>query len=114
MCTTEDTLPAGPASNRIWTDDDVCAYYRVATIEVLMNHWPNFPRPLPVKARGRRWHPAQHLKYFNWLADWSEQQTGALAEGDETPPEAVVAEVDITDVAADVARIQRRARGEAA
>ena len=68
---TDDNLHLcpGPPTNRLWTVDDVAAYLGIRGIDELIRRNPDFPEPLNLSVRGRRWLPSQIIGWTEAIAD---------------------------------------------
>lgn len=69
MRNTTNDNPAGPPQDRLWTEDDLAAFFVLRSIVELIERHPNFPAPLPLRIRGRRWRPADVLTWANGLTE---------------------------------------------
>ena len=59
----------GPPTNRLWTIDDVAAYMGIRGVDELIRRNPDFPEPLNLSVRGRRWLPSQIIGWTEAIAD---------------------------------------------
>jgi predicted DNA-binding transcriptional regulator AlpA len=64
--TTSD-IPASPPEGRLWTVNDLVLYFSVKTIGDLIKRHPDFPSPLPLRTRDRRWRPCDVIAWTNNL-----------------------------------------------
>ena len=46
-----------PPEGRLWTVNDLVLYFSVKTVGDLIKRHPDFPLPLPLRTRDRRWRP---------------------------------------------------------
>jgi hypothetical protein len=60
--------PTGPPQDRLWTEDDLALFFVFKSISELIERHPDFPAPLPLHMRGRRWRPTDVLTWANGLS----------------------------------------------
>lgn len=68
MSSTSIETLAGPPQNRLWTEQDIATYFVFKSASELIERHPDFPPPLPLHIRGRRWRPSDVLEWANRLA----------------------------------------------
>jgi hypothetical protein len=59
--------PAGPSQDRLWTEDDLALFFVFKSVGELIGRHPDFPAPLPLRIRGRRWRLIDVLAWANGL-----------------------------------------------
>jgi hypothetical protein len=64
--TTNDN-PTGPPQDRLWTEDDLALFFVFRSVGEPIERHPDFPSPLPLRIRGRRWRPCDVLTWANSL-----------------------------------------------
>lgn len=65
MRNTTNENPAGPPHDRLWTEDDLALFFVFKSVGELIERHPDFPAPLPLHIRGRRWRPADVIAWAN-------------------------------------------------
>jgi hypothetical protein len=59
----------GPPTTRLWDEADVQAYCGFHSVAEIMARHPDFPRPLPLRIKGKRWRPDDVISFFDRLAE---------------------------------------------
>lgn len=67
MSNTTSDIPARPPEGRLRTVNDLVLYFSVKTIGDLIKRHPDFPSPLPLRTRDRRWRPCDVITWTNNL-----------------------------------------------
>ena len=67
MRNTTNDNPTGPPQDRLWTEDDLALFFVFKSVGELIERHPDFPSPLPLRIRGRRWRPCDVLTWANSL-----------------------------------------------
>src|ERR1019366_7800373 len=52
---------------RLWTEDDLALFFVFRSVGEFIERHPDFPSPLPLRIRGRRWRPCDVLTWANSL-----------------------------------------------
>jgi len=79
MRNTTNENPAGPPQDRLWTEDDLALFFVFKSVGELIERHPDFPAPLPLRIRGRRWRFCDVLAWANGLTQ------GPVPEGNQPP-----------------------------
>lgn len=69
--TTDDTL-ASPPEGRLWAANDLVLYFGIKSVGELIKRHPDFPSPLPLRTRDRRWRPCDVIDWTNSLVSNTE------------------------------------------
>ena len=67
MSNATSDIPASPPEGRLWTVNDLVLYFSVKTVGDLIKRHPDFPSPLPLRTRDRRWRPCDVIAWTNNL-----------------------------------------------
>jgi hypothetical protein len=67
----------GPPVSRLWDDDDIAAFTGFRSIDELIARHPDFPAPVPFQMHGRRWRPADIVRWVDALCE--DPSAGAAA-----------------------------------
>jgi hypothetical protein len=95
MSTRHDYQPRpAPPAGRLWDAVDVAAYAGIGDLTTFLAHHRDFPPPLAMRVRGRRWRSCDVVAYFDRLAERSFDATPVEPDAFEAIPEFVPARAD--------------------
>ena len=73
-------LPAGPPQDRLWTEDDLAFFFGFRSVGELISRHPDFPNPVPLQMKGRRWRPIDVIAWVDNLCD--DDGRGRITDGE--------------------------------